>query len=69
VTVATGLRARRAAPTASKQRLQLWLRLLRVSRAIESELRERLRLAFDITLPRFDVMAALARNADGMTMT
>jgi DNA-binding MarR family transcriptional regulator len=69
MTVATGLRARHAAPTASKQRLRLWLRLLRASRAIESELRERLRLAFDITLPQFDVMAALDRNADGMTMT
>ncbi len=69
MTAATGLRARRAAPTASKQRLRLWLRLLRASRAIESELRERLRLTFDITLPQFDVMAALARNASGMTMT
>jgi DNA-binding MarR family transcriptional regulator len=47
----------------------LWLRLLRASRAIESELRERLRLSFEITLPQFDVMAALARKPDGMKMT
>ena len=54
---------------ASKQRLRLWLRLLRSSRAIEAELRERLRLNFGITLPQFDVMAALYRRPDGMTMT
>jgi DNA-binding MarR family transcriptional regulator len=53
----------------SKQRLRLWLRLLRSSRAIESQLRERLRTKFSITLPQFDVMAALARSDEGMTMT
>jgi len=53
----------------SKQRLRLWLRLLRSSRAIEAQLRERLRTKFSITLPQFDVMAALARSAEGMTMT
>jgi len=40
---------------------------LRSSRAIEAQLRERLRTKFSITLPQFDVMAALARS--GMTMT
>ena len=54
---------------ASKQRLRLWLRLLRTSRAIEAELRERLRVGFDTTLPKFDVMAALQRRPAGMTMT
>ena len=58
---------RLAAP--SKDRLRLWLRLLRRSRHIESELRERLRREFDITLPRFDVLAALHRAAGDMTMT
>ena len=53
----------------SKQRLRLWLRLLRSSRAIEAQLRERLRTKFSITLPQFDVMAALARSAEGMSMT
>lgn len=53
----------------SKQRLRLWLRLLRATRGIESELRERLRKEFDVTLPQFDVMAALARKEDGMSMT
>jgi DNA-binding MarR family transcriptional regulator len=64
----TRLRAKPSA-TPSKQRLRLWLRLLRSSRAIETTLRERLRKAFGVTLPQFDVMAALARNEDGMTMT
>jgi DNA-binding MarR family transcriptional regulator len=53
----------------SKQRLRLWLRLLRATRAMESNLRERLRVQFGITLPQFDVMAALYRKADGITMT
>ena len=53
----------------AKQKLRLWVRLLRASRAIEVELRERLRVAFGVTLPRFDVMAALARKQAGMTMT
>ena len=45
----------------SKDRLRAWLRLLAVSRGIEATLRERLR-AEGTTLPRFDVMAALARS-------
>jgi len=53
----------------SKQRLRLWLRLLRAARAIEGELRERLRVRFRMTLPQFDVLAALARAGTGMTMT
>jgi DNA-binding MarR family transcriptional regulator len=58
-----------AALPVSKQRLRLWLRLLRATRAIEAELRERLRVQFAITLPQFDVLAALARSEDGITMT
>lgn len=53
----------------SKERLKLWIRLLRASRTIEAELRERLKKDFDTTLPRFDVMAALYRQADGMLMS
>ncbi|HUC45998.1 MAG TPA: MarR family transcriptional regulator [Hyphomicrobiaceae bacterium] len=59
----------RSSEPASKQKLRLWLGLLRASRAIEGELRARLREAFATTLPKFDVMAALARKGDGMTMT
>jgi DNA-binding MarR family transcriptional regulator len=53
----------------SKERLRLWIRLLRASRTIEAELRERLRKEFDTTLPRFDVMAALYRQPEGMLMS
>jgi DNA-binding MarR family transcriptional regulator len=53
----------------SKERLRLWIRLLRASRTIEAELRERLKREFDTTLPRFDVMAALYRQPEGMLMS
>ncbi|MCC6008186.1 MAG: MarR family transcriptional regulator [Rhodobacteraceae bacterium] len=54
---------------ASKQRLRLWLRLLKLSRAVEAELRERLRLEHGSTLPRFDVLAALWRADSGLKMS
>jgi DNA-binding MarR family transcriptional regulator len=53
----------------SKQRLRLWLRILRTARAIEAEVRDRLRVEFGITLPQFDVMAALERCPQGMKMS
>jgi DNA-binding MarR family transcriptional regulator len=59
----------KAAPSLSKRRLRLWIRILRAARAIEAEVRDRLRVNFDVTLPQFDVMAALERKPDGMTMT
>jgi DNA-binding MarR family transcriptional regulator len=52
----------------SKQRLRLWLRLLRATRSIETDVRNLLRDEFDTTLPRFDVMAALYRAEAGLTM-
>jgi DNA-binding MarR family transcriptional regulator len=53
----------------SKQRLRLWIRILRTARAIEAEVRERLRVEFGVTLPQFDVMAALERKPAGMKMS
>ena len=53
----------------SKRRLKAWIHLLGVTRRVESELREFLRLRHDTTLPRFDVMAALWRRRDGVTMS
>lgn len=50
-------------------KLRLWVRLLRAVRVVEVDLRRRLRTEFGETLPRFDVMAALARQTTGMTMT
>ncbi len=69
MTLATKTRERASARPLSKQRLRLWIRLLRATRAIEAELRDRLRTQFAITLPQFDVMAALARQDAGMNMT
>jgi DNA-binding MarR family transcriptional regulator len=69
MSVATKTRPRNASRPLSRQRLRLWLRLLRATRAIESELRERLRVQFALTLPQFDVLAALVRKPDGITMT
>ena len=54
---------------ASKERLRLWLRLLKTTRGIEAQLRENFRNEFDTTLPRFDVMAALSRFEDGLKMS
>jgi DNA-binding MarR family transcriptional regulator len=53
----------------SKRRLKMWIRMLGVTRASESHLREFLRLKHDTTLPRFDVLAALYRRRDGVTMS
>lgn len=53
----------------SKRRLKLWIRLLRVTRAAEADLREFLRTEHASTLPRFDVLAALHRSDRAMTMS
>ena len=55
--------------SAAHLRLKLWVRLLRAVRPIETELRRRLDREFGVTLPKFDVLAALARHERGMTMT
>jgi len=57
------------ASATAKPRLRVWLRLLRATRYLENELRERLRQEFDTTLPRFDVLSALERADAGLTMT
>src|SRR5690242_8009668 len=48
--------------------LRLWLRLLTCTTLIEGEVRRRLRMEFDVTLPRFDLMAQLDKTPDGMTL-
>ncbi|APE43867.1 MarR family transcriptional regulator [Sulfitobacter alexandrii] len=55
--------------TAAKDRVRLWLRLLKVVRGIEQELRENLRREHNTTLPRFDVMSALSRHPEGLKMS
>ena len=49
--------------------LRLWLRLLTCTTLIEGEVRSRLRERFDVTLPRFDLMAQLDKAPDGMTLS
>lgn len=48
--------------------LRVWLRLLTCTNIVESRLRNQLRTGFDSTLPRFDLMAQLDRNPDGLKM-
>ena len=48
--------------------LRLWLRLLTCTQLVEKQVRTQLREQFDTTLPRFDLMAQLERNPDGLKM-
>jgi DNA-binding MarR family transcriptional regulator len=50
------------------QELRLWLRLLTCTQLVEKQVRGQLRAQFDITLPRFDLMAQLERSPDGLKM-
>ena len=54
---------------AKKERLRLWLRMLKTTRSIEAKLRENFREEFATTLPRFDVIAALSRFESGLKMS
>ncbi|WP_027259577.1 MULTISPECIES: MarR family winged helix-turn-helix transcriptional regulator [Leisingera] len=55
--------------TTSKDRLRLWLKVLKATKAVESDVRENLRRDFATTLPRFDVMAALMQHEKGLKMS
>ena len=50
------------------QALKLWLRLLSCTTRVEGVVRNRLRRDFATTLPRFDLLAQLEREPDGLTM-
>ena len=50
------------------QSLKLWLRMLACTVRVEDVIRSRLRGAFGITLPRFDLMAQLERHPEGLRM-
>ena len=56
-------------PGDHREELRLWLRLLTCTTMIEGEIRRRLRRDFDVTLPRFDLMAQLNKAPDGMTLS
>lgn len=53
----------------SKARLRVWLKLLKTVNGVEAEIRRNLRDGHQTTLPRFDVMSALARFPDGLKMS
>lgn len=55
-------------PPGHKDDLRLWLRLLTCATLMEGEIRRRLRVQFATTLPRFDLLAALHRAPDGLTL-
>jgi DNA-binding MarR family transcriptional regulator len=55
-------------PADHKAELKLWLRLLTCTTLIENGVRKRLREIFDVTLPRFDLMAQLDKNPGGITL-
>jgi DNA-binding MarR family transcriptional regulator len=56
-------------PNEHADELRLWLRLLTCTTLIEGEVRSRLRERFDVTLPRFDLMAQLDKAPEGMTLS
>jgi DNA-binding MarR family transcriptional regulator len=55
-------------PADHKAELRLWLRLLTCATLIETGVRRRLRESFDMTLPRFDLMAQLDKTPEGLTL-
>ena len=55
-------------PADHEAELRLWLRLLTCTTLIEGEVRRRLRDEFDVTLPRFDLMAQVDKAREPMTL-
>jgi DNA-binding MarR family transcriptional regulator len=53
----------------SQLSIRLWLRLLSCTMVIEKRIKRRLTEQFDTTLARFDILAALDRNSNGMKMS
>lgn len=66
--LATTIREKHDGALGKHMNLRLWLRLLSCTMVIEKRVKRRLTEQFDATLPRFDVLAALDRHPDGMTM-
>ncbi len=49
--------------------VRVWLRLLACTNLVESRVASRLRDDFETTLPRFDFLSQLERNATGLRLT
>jgi DNA-binding MarR family transcriptional regulator len=58
-----------ALKTDDRLELRLWLRLLTCSTLIDRRVRRGLRDTFDITLPRFDLLAQLDRAPAGLSLS
>jgi len=65
----TRLKGQNTPEPLSKARLRLWLKLLKASNLVEDNIRRSLRVDCNWTLPRFDVMSALARSENGLKMS
>lgn len=65
---ADGLGFEARSTTSDHAALKLWLRMLACTTQIENEIRRRLRLRFDTSLSRFDYMAQLYREPEGLRM-
>jgi len=68
ITPAPNFRDKLGGAPHSKLSLRLWLRLLSCSMIIEKRIRARLDEEFGTTLPRFDILSALQRHPEGLTM-
>lgn len=51
-----------------KAQLRLWLRMLSITKLVTQEIRRRLRVEFDATLPQFDLLAQLYREREGLRL-
>ena len=63
-----GLREKHDGLGDGRDSVRLWLRLLSCAMIVEKRLKRRFAEHFGTTLPRFDILAALDRGPDGMTM-
>lgn len=59
----------RAVPADRKPELRLWLRMLSCANLISTDIRQRLRAQYGLTLPQFDLMAQLYREPDGLRLS
>ena len=62
------IREKHDSALADRSSIRLWLRLLSCTTVMEKRIRRRFADRYEATLPRFDVLAALDRAPEGMTM-
>ena len=69
MTALPSIREKHDGELGDRSSVRLWLRLLSCTMAIEKVVRRRFAERFATTLPRFDILAALDRSPQGMTMS